>query len=397
MARPNVTVNQARRKGVYFTKKGNADNLLLMKRQGKHGIQDAENDGLSNREISTPVIKRAKADDIFKGGTEVEKSLSIATFDKVLKPSSDSEIEAARKPREEEKEEEDISISLIQNLKSEDIESVRCRSNNLFDGRKLLLEAELSAVEDNQVFSSSFPEEKKLSLQSCLSSREQIIKKLQTRKEYTGKFNLPPMLFSDELLNEIEPFMPIVVDILKGRVSSAYYFKAKNAYKDSEKAYLSVDEFRKLNLNRFTAGFYGLKRQLRVGEEISKRYRKELTHDQPATLRWWGVADFCNYILAPEILTSFCIHQLNLYGKLPQDKHTKNQRDKKQLYYDPEIRMLAYDLLEDTVEYGTTVADSDPIEQWEVAIEEDRLRELNLDVHDYSSKRWRVTMPDQAK
>ncbi|EHN00567.1 YNL254C-like protein [Saccharomyces cerevisiae x Saccharomyces kudriavzevii VIN7] len=397
MAGPNVTVNQARRKGVYFTKKGNADNLLLMKRQGKHGIQDAENDGLSNREISTPVIKRAKADDIFKGGTEVEKSLSIATFDKVLKPSSDSEIEAARKPREEEKEEEDISISLIQNLKSEDIESVRCRSNNLFDGRKLLLEAELSAVEDNQVFSSSFPEEKKLSLQSCLSSREQIIKKLQTRKEYTGKFNLPPMLFSDELLNEIEPFMPIVVDILKGRVSSAYYFKAKNAYKDSEKAYLSVDEFRKLNLNRFTAGFYGLKRQLRVGEEISKRYRKELTHDQPATLRWWGVADFCNYILAPEILTSFCIHQLNLYGKLPQDKHTKNQRDKKQLYYDPEIRMLAYDLLEDTVEYGTTVADSDPIEQWEVAIEEDRLRELNLDVHDYSSKRWRVTMPDQAK
>ncbi|CAI4049420.1 hypothetical protein SKDZ_14G0750 [Saccharomyces kudriavzevii ZP591] len=397
MARPNVTVNQARRKGVYFTKKGNADNLLLMKRQGKHGIQDAENDGLSNREISTPVIKRAKADDIFKGGTEVEKSLSIATFDKVLKPSSDSEIEAARKPREEEKEEEDISISLIQNLKSEDIESVRCRSNNLFDGRKLLLEAELSAVEDNQVFSSSFPEEKKLSLQSCLSSREQIIKKLQTRKEYTGKFNLPPMLFSDELLNEIEPFMPIVVDILKGRVSSAYYFKAKNAYKDSEKAYLSVDEFRKLNLNRFTAGFYGLKRQLRVGEEISKRYRKELTHDQPATLRWWGVADFCNYILAPEILTSFCIHQLNLYGKLPQDKHTKNQRDKKQLYYDPEIRMLAYDLLEDTVEYGTTVADSDPIEQWEVAIEEDRLRELNLDVHDYSSKRWRVTMHDQAK
>ncbi|CAI4049429.1 Rtc4p SKDI_14G0770 [Saccharomyces kudriavzevii IFO 1802] len=397
MAGPNVTVNQARRKGVYFTKKGNADNLLLMKRQGKHGIQDAENDGLSNREVSTPVIKRAKADDIFKGGTEVEKSLSTATFDKVLKPSSDSEIEAARKPREEEKEEQDISISLIQNLKSEDIESVRCRSSNLFDGRKLLLEAELSAAEDNQVFSSSFPEEKKLSLQSCLSSREQIIKKLQTRKEYTGKFNLPPMLFSDELLNEIEPFMPIVVDILKGRVSSAYYFKAKNAYKDSEKAYLSVDEFRKLNLNRFTAGFYGLKRQLRVGEEISKRYRKELTHDQPATLRWWGVADFCNYILAPEILTSFCIHQLNLYGKLPQDKHTKNQRDKKQLYYDPEIRMLAYDLLEDTVEYGTTVADSDPIEQWEVAIEEDRLRELNLDVHDYSSKRWRVTMHDQAK
>lgn len=145
---------------------------------------------------------------------------------KIGKPYSDSEIKVDKRPEEEEV--EDISISLIQNLRDEDIESIKCRNNNLLDSKKLLLEAELSAVEDNQVFSSSFPEGKKLSLQNSLSSKDQIIKKLQTRKDYVSKFNLPPMLFSDELLNEVEPFMPIVIDILKGRVSSAYYFKAKN-------------------------------------------------------------------------------------------------------------------------------------------------------------------------
>lgn len=60
-----------------------------------------------------------------------------------------------------------------------------------------------------------------------MSSKEQIIKKLQVREEYMSKFKLPPMLFSDELLTEVEPFMPIVMDILEGKISSAYYFEAK--------------------------------------------------------------------------------------------------------------------------------------------------------------------------
>ena len=192
--------------------------------------------------------------------------------------------------------------------------------------------------------------------------------------------------------------MPIVMDILEGKISSAYYFEAKNAFKNSQKAYLSVDEFRKLNLNKFTAGFYGLKRQLRVGEEIAKRYKRALTHNQPATLKWWGITDFCNYVLAPETLTSFCIYQLNLSNKScsskTPNKHPKQQLNEKEYYYDPELRMLAYDLLEDTVEYGIIVADSDPIEQWEAAIEEDRLRELKLDVHNYSSRRWRLDTHD---
>ncbi|QID87543.1 Restriction of telomere capping protein 4 [Saccharomyces pastorianus] len=398
MAGPNGRINQVRRKGIYSTKRGNGDNLLLMKRQGKHGIQEAESDELSNHEASSPTKKRAKAEDIIADRTRVVEGMSMATFDcsnKIGKLFSDSEIKVDKRSEEEE-EVGDISVSLIHNLKDEDIESIKCRNNNLLDSKKLLLEAELSAVEDNQIFSSSFPEGKKLSIQNSLSSRDQIVKKLQTRKDYVSKFNLPPLLFSDELLNEVEPFMPIVMDILKGRVSSAYYFKAKNAYRNSQKAYLSVDEFRKLNLNKFTAGFYGLKRQLRVGEDIAKRYRRELTHNQPATLRWWGVTDFCNYVLAPEILASFCIRQLNFSSR----SHSPKLQDKlseKAYYYDPETRVLAYDLFEDTIEYGLIVADSDPIEQWETAIEEDRLQELKLDVHYYSSKRWRQPANGEAK
>ncbi|AJT01899.1 AQG_2a_G0045020.mRNA.1.CDS.1 [Saccharomyces cerevisiae] len=401
MVGPGLGINQVRRKGVYSTKKGSGDNLLLMKRQGKHDIHDRESDDLSGHDAFSPSKKRGKIDSITEDEIEVKKLSTVATFDKLSRSFPNSEVQAAKNAalRGKEKEEEKVvSIPLIQNLKNEDIESIKCRNNNLLDGKKLLLEAELSAVEDNQIFSSSFPEDKKLSLQSCLSSKEQIIKKLQVREEYMSKFKLPPMLFSDELLTEVEPFMPIVMDILEGKISSAYYFEAKNAFKNSQKAYLSVDEFRKLNLNKFTAGFYGLKRQLRVGEEIAKRYKRALTHNQPATLKWWGITDFCNYVLAPETLTSFCIYQLNLSNKScsskTPNKHPKQQLNEKEYYYDPELRMLAYDLLEDTVEYGIIVADSDPIEQWEAAIEEDRLRELKLDVHNYSSRRWRLDTHD---
>ena len=91
-----------------------------------------------------------------------------------------------------------------------------------------------------------------------------------------------------------------------------------------------------------------------------------------------------------EVCVPVSYTHLDVYKR--QDKPSE-----KAYYYDPEVRVLAYDLFEDTVEYGLIVADSDPIEQWETAIEEDRLRELKLDVHNYSSKRWRLDANGQAK
>lgn len=80
MAGPNGRINQVRRKGIYSTKRGNGDNLLLMKRQGKHGIQEAESDELSNHETSSPMKKRAKAEDVIADRTRVVEGMSMATI-----------------------------------------------------------------------------------------------------------------------------------------------------------------------------------------------------------------------------------------------------------------------------------------------------------------------------
>lgn len=172
------------------------------------------------------------------------------------------------------------------------------------------------------------------------------------RRKYQ-QFALPPTLYRSELITRIQPFLRLVEDLFKNRVSSYYKHEATNALKSSKNAYLSLDEFRSMDIRKFVAGYYGLKRQLSVGEEILRQYRPFLLKRQGKTMKWWGVTDFANYVLAPEVLASFCIHEMNLGDDI----------------YDQETREKAYDIFHNTTEFGLAIADTQPLEQWEATPE----------------------------
>lgn len=209
------------------------------------------------------------------------------------------------------------------------------------------------------------------------TTRDEILKKYRVRKRYMKKFKLPSLLYGAEIIEKIQPHLPVVTDILTGRLNSPFYYEAKQIFQKSSKPFLSVEEFRSLDLNNFLAGFYGFKRQMKVGEEILSKYSSDLKKSKSPTLQWWGAEDFANYVLAPEVLVSLCIAEM----KLPKKNGTMEKS-----------RLKVHDLFEDTVEYGIEVADSDPLEAWEVPTEVDQLKELGLDPQKYGSSMWHHTI-----
>ncbi|CCD25725.1 Rtc4p NDAI_0F04070 [Naumovozyma dairenensis CBS 421] len=205
----------------------------------------------------------------------------------------------------------------------------------------------------------------------AMTSKEEQLEKYNLRKRYVDKYDIPPILYCEELIEGIQPYLSVVDEVLKGKLASIYYFEAREAFEHSSKPYLSIEEFRRLDLNKFLAGFYGFKRQFKVGEEILNVYKKSLERNKSATLRWWGIEDFSKYVLAPEVLASFQMSRMQAIKK-----------------NDSVERQEVYDLFDDTVEYGISVSDTDPLEKWEVSVEESRLIELGLDPKIYGSDYW---------
>lgn len=202
---------------------------------------------------------------------------------------------------------------------------------------------------------------------------QQQMKKLKIRSWHMSRYHLPAILYTSELIEKTTPLLGIVKDMYRGVIDSHYKFQATQACTNSQYGFLSTKEFRSMDLTKFTAGYYGLKRQLRVGEEILKHYKAFLLKRQGNTMKWWGLADFANYVLAPEVLTSLCIQEM----RLGDDIYDRSTRDK------------AYDIFTNTTEFGLLVADSDPLEPWETALEEHQLKEMGLEPAKHGSSRFR--------
>ena len=174
-------------------------------------------------------------------------------------------------------------------------------------------------------------------------------------REYTERYHLPRMLPEQELILRCEPHLVIVDDLLDGKFASLYYRQGKRAFEASKNAILSTEEFRKLDINKYVAGYYGLRRQIRIGELVLERYCHRLLTSRSPTLKWWGVTDFANYIIAPEILLSLCIEEMGLSSGTGSDDAVGESCD------DVEARERAFELFAKTVPFGLRVAD----ELWE--------------------------------
>lgn len=367
-------VYKLKRKFVYVTNRQNDSNLDVVKRRQislKNDFSDASNDSLSEEDRSSTHSNSSSIEEnllnmfdceplnrmtvsnasLLQGGkensglsAEDEATTAIHDYSKCKKTSSDLW----------------PSVKLKQTVDVDDIEHIKRENNKgIQDSEKLLLDAEASMLVD-----SAFHEmDPNLRVRSVSTDpKEQQLKKLAVRTKYEELYNIPRVLYLTELVVKIQPLLLIVRDMYKGVVDSYYKFEATSVAKISQKAFLSMEEFRSLNIKKFLAGYYGLKRQLRVGEEILKHYKSFLLKRQGDTMKWWGVTDFANYVLAPEVLTSLCIQEMKLGNDI----------------YHKETREQAYEILDKTGQFGLVVADSDPLESWEIVMEEERLRELGL-------------------
>ena len=188
---------------------------------------------------------------------------------------------------------------------------------------------------------------------------------LDIRLRYMKEFHLPPVLFLSGLEKRASAHLSICNYILSGRLSSLYYTHAKELQVQSRRDVLTTADLRNANLLKFTAGYFGLKRQAIVGMLILERYREELTHNKNPVVTFWGPSDFANYVLAPEVLCYLCM----------EDFHLTDIED-------------AWEIMQNTTEFGTKVADNDPLEVFEIEIEEKLMERLRLGA-EYSSMSYR--------
>ncbi|EDO19075.1 hypothetical protein Kpol_2000p40 [Vanderwaltozyma polyspora DSM 70294] len=230
---------------------------------------------------------------------------------------------------------------------------------------------------------------KKRTIIKEFTQRDFLIKKLEVRAKYNKEFKLPQVLYHDEIIEAIKPYMDIIIQLLKGKLQSVYYDSAKQAFLNSERAILSAHEFRALDLKKFQAGYYGLRRQLCVGEYIYDIYKEKICSLKSPTARWWGPRDFSSYVLAPELLISVCIEEMGL-------KDDPNYFDDNNEGSGESARSKAYSILQDTVKFGQIVADTDPMQPWEVLSEEKNIENLQLNVAKYSSRKWRIALPKET-
>lgn len=341
-------VYQRKRKVVYATGGDEDANLDVFKRRRTPVLNGSE-------ELSEPLSDDERRSTPL-GESGSPRPIPLPSLDSLgVSPNSDSE-------DEDSEDEEDRSnrlpetVSLRQSVGPEDIERVKAQNVGKMQGTATLLDCD-DSIEDALTKTDS---------RSCgeldggdrTQPREH---KSRIRREYNDQYGLPPILYLSDLLARIQPLLSVVEDMYKHRVHSPYKFEATAAREASNSAVLSLSDFRSMNINKFVAGYYGLKRQLSVGEEILRHFKAFLLRRQGKTMNWWGLTDFTNYVLAPEVLASLCIVEMNLGDDL----------------YDPVTREKAYDMFHCTVQFGLVVADTEPLEHWEAHVEHEQLDKLD--------------------
>lgn len=372
-------VYKLKRKFVYVTNRQDDGNLDVVKRRQmslKNDSFDASNDSLSEGDRGSTHSNSSSIEKSFLDLLDCEplNRMAVSTSSLLQGEKENSDLSAEDETTTAidsytrcKKTSSDLwpSVRLKQTVDVDDIELIKRENDKgIQHSEKLLLDAEASMLVD----SAFYEMDPNLRLQSVSTDpKEQQLKKLVVRTKYEELYNIPRVLYLTELIVKIQPLLPIIRDMYKGVVDSYYKFEATSAAKMSQKAFLSIKEFRSLNIKKFLAGYYGLKRQLRVGEEILKHYKSFLLKRQGDTMKWWGVTDFANYVLAPEVLTSLCIQEMKLGNDI----------------YHKETREQAYEIFDKTGQFGLVVADNDPLESWEIVMEEERLRELGLNPEIY--------------
>ncbi|KAG0682618.1 Restriction of telomere capping protein 4 [Pichia californica] len=140
----------------------------------------------------------------------------------------------------------------------------------------------------------------------------------------------------------VKKYRKVLVDILNGEIGSFFYTEAKVLQQSSPMMSIKGDEIHNLPKHRFY-GYIGAVRGFHIGKMIENdSFLNELLREKMRysdVIKFWGINNFSQYVLAPELIAHLILDE----GKL-------------------EDLDEAYDIMEDTNDYGMFVTNIKDIE-----------------------------------
>lgn len=308
------------------------------------GYRDPRRDGKGpKRQFSQPMNtlvplrtykKKKKNDEIkSKGGINEERN---------------EEKEKENKENEEEDENfQSDSDSQLIDLSLLSSSPARDRGNELDEIAKLIQESEDEPAADTSKKSStsqlggpnlSTNEEEFSSFPSLMQSLQR--KVVESSTEIADRFKeygIPkPVTSKRELAVRVERHLQVARKVLTQKKGSSFYNSAKNILNQSRHDTMTLKEKLEIDWNIFYGGYYGLKRQLFIGNIIVSQLHDELrtSAGNCREISYWTINGFSSFVLANEVILSMIMEDF------------KCDREK------------AENIARETVDYGKAITDT---------------------------------------
>ncbi|ODV81621.1 uncharacterized protein CANTADRAFT_19244 [Suhomyces tanzawaensis NRRL Y-17324] len=114
-----------------------------------------------------------------------------------------------------------------------------------------------------------------------------------------------PIVSKKALLKRAGAHTGMISKMLKGKCEDSHYYNlAKKQHQVSDQDTMSSTEKWNINWEIFYGGYYGIKRQLIIGNMINKQFQRNLRSaaKKNQTVSYWTTSAFSTYVLANEII-----------------------------------------------------------------------------------------------
>lgn len=132
------------------------------------------------------------------------------------------------------------------------------------------------------------------------------LSKVDSVKEKYQNYKFPESITSKrELMKRTEQHIDDIKKILDFKMSpSIFYSQAKAQQQSSLHSIMSSSDRWQIDWKLFYGGYFGLKRQLIIGQILTSRCRKELRNAarKNDTVSYWTTSEFATYVLANEVI-----------------------------------------------------------------------------------------------
>lgn len=143
-----------------------------------------------------------------------------------------------------------------------------------------------------------------------------------------------PITSKRALARRVERHMAQAKAVLETRAGSRFYQEARRLLSVSLHDSMTQKEKLVVDWDTFTGGYYGLKRQLFIGNMIASELQKELQSTRSREVSYWTTRGFSSFVLANEVIVSM----------IAEDFGCSRER--------------AAEIAAETVEFGKAVADT---------------------------------------